>query len=131
MEDWNDATSALAPGRLSSTCGLAGLLSPGDLLPGVWLHNSTGRHQRAAPGAAGARHGARPALGLSVPWQADEHPLTVITDRKNAFIKVAACSFFSKIGTLKLQHFTYLLFQQLNPYDLKLCSSLKLFWISA
>lgn len=96
VDDWNDATSALAPGRLSSTCGLAGLLSPGDFLPGVRLHNSTGRHQRAASGAAGARHGARPALGLSVPWQADEHPLTVITDRKMHLSKSQLAAFFPK-----------------------------------
>lgn len=62
MEDWNDATSALVPGRLSSTCGLAGLLPPGDFLPGVWLHNSTGRHQRAASGAAEL------GTGPNLPW---------------------------------------------------------------
>lgn len=64
-------------------------------------------------GAARAWNGARPALGLSAPGQADEPLLTNKSTGINLHVsKLSVSAFFPKVGTLKLQNLIYVLFQQ-------------------
>ena len=127
---------ALTPRLSSGTYRLGDFTSPGDFLSGFGLDNGAERSQ--ADISTQLHRQTRCGRCTSLEWgQTCPRTVSLWPSRwtsnnsnyrhKTTSIKTVCFSFFPKVGTLKLQNFIYLLFQQWNTTDLKLCFSLKLF----